>query len=84
MPNALALSAECSSHEKPIRCPKTVAAVRLVLNERAGCTLGSVTQLKPGTLIEICGEGYDDQTVKVRADRQTFFVFREDLAVPRQ
>jgi len=77
------LSVECSSHEKPIKCPKRLAAVRLVLNERLECTLGSVVQLEAGTVLQICGEGYNEPTVKVRANGQTFFVFRQDLAAPR-
>lgn len=58
---------------------KRIAALPLLVNED-GCTkLGPISQLGPDALVEVCGEGYNEQTVKVRLHQSYFFIFREDL-----
>lgn len=42
-------------------------------------TLGPVTQLPTGSQMQVCGEGFNDRTVKVRCNGAFFFVFVADL-----
>jgi hypothetical protein len=41
--------------------------------------LGDLTQLEPGTLLQVCGDGYNGRTIKVSRNQEMFYVFREDL-----
>ena len=57
----------------------TISAIQVlgVLNGKP--QLGAITQLPPRVVLEVCGEGFNDRTVKVRWDNSVFFVFRHDL-----
>ncbi len=50
---------------------KRISAIRL--ENRA------VLQMPVGSCLEICGDGFNRETVKVRCNGLLFFVFREDL-----
>lgn len=43
------------------------------------CKLGLLTQITPHFPIEVCGEGFNEKTIRVRVQGQFYFVFREDL-----
>lgn len=45
-----------------------------------GAKLGLLSQLGPGTKLVVCGEGFDERTVKVRANGLCYFVFSQDIA----
>jgi len=64
-----------------IRLPRSVCAVQIVIREN-GTKLGPLTHLKAGTTIELCGEGYNERTAKVRVKEEYFFVFLQDLEAP--
>ena len=55
-----------------------VAAVRLVERQDGCGKLGPIAQLDPG-LVELCGPGYNERTVKIRLNEECYFVFRDDL-----
>lgn len=57
---------------------KRVAAIRLLQQATGNGKLGPITQLDP-CLVDLCGPGYNDRTVKVRLNDQCYFVFRDDL-----
>ena len=61
-----------------VQLSKTACAVQLIRNPN-GAGLGPLRQLGVGTTVELCGDGYNDRTVKVRANGDCFFVFLEDL-----
>ena len=42
--------------------------------------LGSILQLPVGSNLEVCGDGFNTRTVKVRHGSSYYFVFEEDLA----
>jgi hypothetical protein len=42
---------------------------------------GLVTQLPQSADVEICGDGFNDRTVKVRWHDSFYFVFRDDLEI---
>jgi hypothetical protein len=64
---------------KKIPLLKPIVAVHLEQNEHGVVKLGLLSRLSPGTLVQRCGEGFDDRTVKVRANGQCYFVFLQDL-----
>lgn len=62
-----------------MKLPGKISAVRIAENARGGKKAGGLSQLEPGTLLELCGDGYNDRTVKVRVCEELFYVFRQDL-----
>ncbi len=40
-----------------------------------------LTQLAPKVMLEVCGDGFNERTLKVRSGSAVYFVFREDLRV---
>ena len=58
---------------------RTIAGIQLVpINDKKG-RLGGVSQLCSGSLLQLCGDGYDARTVKVRCDGNFYFVFLQDV-----
>jgi hypothetical protein len=62
---------------------RKISAVKLVPDERGVAKLGLFSQLPAGTTIEICGDGFSEQTVKVRCNGQYYFAFRQDVQSPK-
>jgi hypothetical protein len=58
---------------------RRISALQLVQAREGQGKLGPLSQLAPGTDVEICGDGYNEKTTKVRVQGVYFFVFREDL-----
>jgi hypothetical protein len=56
-----------------------VSAIQLVRKDDGTVKLGLLAQLSPGTQITICGEGFNDRTVKVHTQGHYYFVFAQDL-----
>jgi hypothetical protein len=67
------------THGKKIPLFKPIVAVHLEQTEHGDVKLGLLSRLSSGTIVERCGEGFDDRTVKVRANGQCYFVFLQDL-----
>lgn len=57
---------------------KPVIAVELVHGRRGG-RLGRITRLPDGSCLEICGDGYNERTIKVRWRDRYYFVLLNDL-----
>ena len=59
---------------------KSISAIQLIAKEHGeGSKLGLISQLGAGTIVEVCGEGFNERTVKVRAHGQCYFVFLQDI-----
>ncbi len=58
---------------------RRISAIQLIQKEDGRAKLGLLSQLGPGTTLERCGDGFNERTVKVRANGQCYFVFRQDL-----
>ena len=59
---------------------KPISAIQLIPKEDGkGARLGLISQLGPGITIEICGDGFNERMLKVRANELYFFVFAQDL-----
>jgi hypothetical protein len=68
-----------SCSEKLLRLARPLAAVQLVKRPDGGAKLGLVSQLSAGTEVKVCGDGFNERTIKVRAHGLCYFVFRADL-----
>jgi len=60
---------------------KNIPGIQLVATEDRPERLGLFRQLPETAKLEICGDGFDDRTVKVRWLDSFYFVFRQDLEV---
>jgi hypothetical protein len=58
---------------------KPICAIQLLFTEKGEQRLGLLAQLASGTNAEICGPGFNERTVKVRANGQSYFVFVQDI-----
>jgi hypothetical protein len=63
------------------KCPSRNRSAQFnwVRNENGRPKLGLLTQLGPGITVERCGEGFNGETLMVRANGQHYFVFLQDL-----
>ena len=62
-----------------VELSRSISAVQLVRKENGGAKLGSLLQLRRGTLVECCGDGFNDRTIKIRANGEYYFVFLQDI-----
>ncbi len=58
---------------------RRISAIQLTRVDKHRGKLGNIVQLQPGTHLNLCGEGYNEKTVKVQVEGQFYFVFLEDL-----
>ena len=65
--------------ERVITLARSIIAIQLIKEEDGTAKLGLLAQLGPGTKVCYCGGGFNDRTVKVRADGGCYFVFSQDL-----
>ncbi len=61
----------------------TISAVQINYTSDGTETLGLFTQIPRGSGISVCGEGFNERTVKVQFRGTMYFVFREDLDEPK-
>jgi hypothetical protein len=86
MINAQAFSASgCNTREERAYClSKNIAAIQVLPADGPGePRLGMITQLPEGAELELCGEGFNERTVRVRWAEGFYFVFLQDLDVAR-
>jgi hypothetical protein len=61
-----------------------IAAMEVMPSTAGEPSLSPVLRIPEGAEIEYCGEGFNEQTVKVRWREKFYFVFREDLQAQRR
>lgn len=62
---------------------RKIAAIRLdhkLGKDSEKAKLGIILQLPAGSSLDVCGDGFNSRTVKVRHGSSYYFVFEEDLA----
>jgi hypothetical protein len=69
-----------SSQEARI-VPARISAIHLVIGGDEPGRLGTITQLPQSAHLEVCGDGFNERTVKVRWQGSFYFVFREDVEI---
>jgi hypothetical protein len=60
---------------------KNISAIELSTSNGGQSRLGPVLQLPNGSLLDVCGDGFNDRTVKIRSNGRYYFVFRSDLGI---
>ena len=58
---------------------RPICAIQTSVDESGGGKLGLLVQLETGTTIQVCGEGFNERTVKVNANGRFYFVFLQDI-----
>jgi hypothetical protein len=79
---ALFIPEPSASLQEACTLSKKIAAIQLVPTGvgNGEARLGTISQLLPGTRLHVCGEGFNEQTVKVRCKDGFYFVFLQDIA----
>lgn len=72
-------SAELPRH---IALPKNIAAIQIQHAEDGRSQLGVIAELPESAELDVCGEGFNARTVKVRWAGQYYFVFMQDIEQP--
>lgn len=65
--------------QKAVVLRKDVAAIEALPNGGGKVALGMMLQLPRGLQVEICGGGFSEGTVKIRAENDYFFVLRGNV-----
>lgn len=68
-----------SGAEKLLTLPRPISAIQLIQKEDGTTKLGLLSQLSAGTEVRLCGDGFNERTIKVRAHGLCYFVFRQDV-----
>ncbi len=81
MNSAAACVSDGVSAPKARILPNKISGIQLLTTADAPGRVGIITQLPQSAQLEVCGEGFDDRTVKVRWLNSFYFVFRQDLEI---
>jgi hypothetical protein len=54
-------------------------AMQIIVHDDGSVHMGLLTQIIPDDSIQVCGEGFNEKTVRVRLGREFYYMFREDL-----
>jgi len=77
--NINALTHYCHDPGKFVHLSRIIPAFELHPEINGQSKLGTISRLPDGALLEVCGEGFNNRTVKVRMGGKYYFVFRSDL-----
>ena len=58
---------------------RVIPAFELVPEPNGQSKLGTISRLPCRAMLEVCGDGFNNRTIKVRMDATYYFVFRSDL-----
>ena len=81
---ATATSALFQSALEKYTLSRNVSAIQVTSSMDGRAQLGTIMQLPEGAQVEICGDGFNDQTVKVRCEGSFYFIFLEDIQASSQ
>jgi hypothetical protein len=59
--------------------PRNISAIQAVSEPEGSVRLGTLLQLPEGTQVRVCGDGFNERTVKVAWEGAYYFIFWEDL-----
>ena len=72
-------SANAASARSIFTLPRNISAIQALPELDGSVRLGTILQLPEDTQVRICGEGFNERTVKVIWEGSYFFVFLEDI-----
>ena len=58
---------------------KLVAALQIVKDDKGNERAGLLTQVSVTSEMRICGDGFNEKTIKVALNDSTYYVFKQDL-----
>lgn len=58
-----------------------ISAIQVTTTYHGQGPLGTITQLPKSAELEICGDGFNERTIKVCCQNSFYFVFREDIEI---
>jgi hypothetical protein len=58
---------------------RNISAIQAISGPEASVRLGTILQLPEGTQVRVCGDGFNERTVKVAWEGAYYFIFWEDL-----
>jgi hypothetical protein len=64
------------------RLPNSIAAIPVSCARADGPELGAISHLPEGAELTFSGEGFNETTLKVRWEGQSYFIFAQDIAPP--
>jgi hypothetical protein len=64
------------------RLSNSIAAIPASCARSGGTELGAISHLPEGAELTLCGEGFNETTLKVRWEGQSYFIFAQDIAPP--
>jgi hypothetical protein len=77
------VSMEKQTRPSVVTLSRTIAAVNICKGEDGAARMGLIAQLPKGAGVEICGEGFNERTLKVRWGDRFYFVFSQDINPPQ-
>ena len=80
--NDRAFDNNCDTIVRKLTLPKQISAIQMVPAGNTHGKLGLITQLPCGATVDICGDGFNERTAKIRYGQGYFFVFLQDLQDP--
>jgi hypothetical protein len=65
--------------QEPVILFGPVVAIQITPTENGQPSLGVLSRLPAGTMLHICGDGFDERTAKVCVNGHYYFVFRDEI-----
>lgn len=63
--------------------PRNISAIQVLSAAEGSTRMGTILQLPAGTQVRVCGDGFNERTVKVSCEGGYYFLFFEDLEPER-
>jgi hypothetical protein len=63
---------------------RNISAIQVLSGAEGGVRMGTILQLPEGTQVRVCGDGFNERTVKVAWEGGYYFLFFEDLEPDRE
>lgn len=58
---------------------KLIAALQIVKDDNGNDRAGAITQVSVTPEMKICGDGFNERTIKIALNNSTYYVFKQDL-----
>lgn len=68
-----------SPPKKSYVLPRAIPGIPVISSPEGPANMGTILQLPEGLRIEVCGQGFNERTVKVRTEGGYFFIFLDDI-----
>lgn len=59
--------------------PRNLSAIQVIADGLGRIRMGTILQLPEGAEVEVCGEGFNDRTMKITWEGGFYYIFIEDV-----